>query len=213
MKAMKEIIQHFKNRRAERWQNEWKLAAACAATGHGVRGTNPTLGALADTIQMLTERLLSWLAGAKRSGVAQPCPPSPTCSAPERSGGAEEVGDYLRRSAPVKRSAEGIEQLIDSAAENLPELWEIRIVVQREYAEVIVTRPDGSDVPMQDGESDMREQFRNALCLIRDELEADKMLATSADSGQRSAPKAESAAPDEGGSGAQARNGGVERQP
>lgn len=73
-----------------------------------------------------------------------------------------------------------LEQLIDSAAENLPPDWKIRIEVQREYGEVIVTRPDGSECPMSDGENDMREQFRDSLCLIRDELEADRLLASNA---------------------------------
>lgn len=41
--------------------------------------------------------------GTERSGAAQRCLPSPTGSAPERSGGAETDGDYLRRSAPVER--------------------------------------------------------------------------------------------------------------
>jgi hypothetical protein len=66
-----------------------------------------------------------------------------------------------------------LEQLIEAAAEHLPDGWEIRIEVQHEYGEVIVTRPDGTEVQMQDGESDIREQFKNAGLLIRDELAAD----------------------------------------
>jgi hypothetical protein len=94
-------------------------------------------------------------------------------------------GYYVRgaepKGEPQVRISDGLaikslEQLIDSAAENLPAEWEIRIDVQREYGEVIVTRPDGSECPMADGENDMREQFRDALCLIRDELEADRLL-------------------------------------
>lgn len=69
-----------------------------------------------------------------------------------------------------------LEQLIGAAAEHLPDGWEIRIEVQHEYGEVIVTRPDGTEVPMQDGESDIREQFKNAGLLIRDEIMADTVL-------------------------------------
>lgn len=65
--------------------------------------------------------------------------------------------------------------MIERAAETLPEDWEVRIDVQRGYGEVIVTRPDGTEVPMQDGESDIARQFQNASILIRDELEAGKM--------------------------------------
>lgn len=69
-----------------------------------------------------------------------------------------------------------LEQLINQAAEVLPDWWELRIEVQQGYGQVIVTRPDGSEVQMSDGENDIREQFRDALTLVRDELEADKLL-------------------------------------
>ena len=69
-----------------------------------------------------------------------------------------------------------LEQLIDDAAENLPEGWSIRIEVENGCGEVIAERPDGSTVMMADGESDICEQFRNACILIRDELEADRLM-------------------------------------
>ena len=82
---------------------------------------------------------------------------------------------------PQVRSSAGLavmslEKLIDKAAQNLPAEWEIRIEVQAGYGEVIVNRPDGTDCPMSDGENDMREQFRDALNLIRDEIEADRLM-------------------------------------
>lgn len=69
-----------------------------------------------------------------------------------------------------------LEQLIEMAAENLPEDWEIRIEVQHEYGAVIVTRPDGTEVYVSDGENSIREQFRDAGLLIRDEIAADRLL-------------------------------------
>jgi hypothetical protein len=69
-----------------------------------------------------------------------------------------------------------LEELINQAAEVLPDWWEIRIEVQQGYGQAIVTRPDGTEVQMSDGENDIREQFRDALGLVRDELEADKLL-------------------------------------
>ncbi|MDE2102940.1 MAG: hypothetical protein KGL39_37195, partial [Patescibacteria group bacterium] len=62
-----------------------------------------------------------------------------------------------------------IEQLIDEAAESLPQGWSIRIEVENGCGEVITERPDGSTVFMADGESDIREQFRSARRLIHDE--------------------------------------------
>ena len=89
-------------------------------------------------------------------------------------------GDEPKGEPQVRSSAglapKSLEQLIDLAAENIPEGWEVRIEVSTGYGEVIVTRPNGSEVPMSDGESDIREQFRDAAILIRDEIEADRLL-------------------------------------
>lgn len=68
-----------------------------------------------------------------------------------------------------------LEKLIDAAVENLPEGWIIRIKVENGYSEVATETPEGSTVTMEDGESDICEQFRNACQLIRDELEAEKL--------------------------------------
>jgi len=68
-----------------------------------------------------------------------------------------------------------IESLIESAAEHLPYGWEIRIHVEKGSGLVIAVRPDGSEVAMCDGESDIAEQFRLAMCLAEDETAADLM--------------------------------------
>ena len=98
---------------------------------------------------------------------------------PRRSA-AEAGGDYLRRSAPVERFAELAEEF---------ESW------SKDYASKATSPGASRDKAHYDGRACA---YGIAAREIRQILEAN--------SGQRSAPKAESVAPDEGGSGAQARN-------
>ena len=69
-----------------------------------------------------------------------------------------------------------LEQLIERAAKDLPEDWQITIQVEKGSGSVIVTRPVKSDVHMDDGESDIEEQFSYALELVRDEMEIIKQV-------------------------------------
>jgi hypothetical protein len=93
--------------------------------------------------------------------------------------GAEPKGEPQVRSIAVL-APKSLEQLIDVAAQNLPPDWEIRIEVQADYGQVIVNRPDGTDCPMADGKNDIREQFRDAIALVRDEVEAGRLLGANA---------------------------------
>lgn len=68
-----------------------------------------------------------------------------------------------------------LEELIEDTCESLPEGWAIQIYAEQGSGYVTVIRPDESEVHMSDGESDIREQYRNALCLVQDEIAADKM--------------------------------------
>ena len=65
-----------------------------------------------------------------------------------------------------------LEKRIESACEYLPEGWRIRIDIERDAADVTAIRPDGSEVPMSDGERDIEEQLTDAICLARDETSA-----------------------------------------
>lgn len=62
-----------------------------------------------------------------------------------------------------------ISKLIDELDEHMPEQWEVNITIQKDYVEVIVTRPDGTCVHMGDGESDIQDQLDNVRYLIRNE--------------------------------------------
>lgn len=70
-----------------------------------------------------------------------------------------------------------LESLIESAAQHLPHGWEIRIHIEQGSGLVVIERPDTSCVPMCDGESDITEQFRDALRLAEDETASDKTAA------------------------------------
>lgn len=148
-------------------------------------------------------RRLSEIENAERSGVAQPCPPSPTCSAPERSGGVEQVGDYLTRSAPVERSR--------------------AVAVTQDLVNEIIRRAENSCYGLDAAKcSTSLDQYSQhdletlALILVNGwEAKYDlvsvfyaalSIIDEARDSGQRSAPKAESVESDAGASGAQARN-------
>lgn len=72
-------------------------------------------------------------------------------------------------------SRQSLEQLIEAAAEKLPEGWTVAIEVQKGYGEVMVTRPDGTGVGMSDGEMTISEQFAFASIFIRDEIQADEI--------------------------------------
>jgi hypothetical protein len=64
--------------------------------------------------------------------------------------------------------------MIERAAIDIPEDWQIAIQVEKGSGSVIVTRPDQSEVHMDDGESDIEDQFSYALELVRDEVEISK---------------------------------------
>jgi hypothetical protein len=68
-----------------------------------------------------------------------------------------------------------LEQRIESACEQLPEGWRIRIDIEKHSGTVTAIRPDDTEVPMGDGESDLEEQVRDAGLLARDEIAADKL--------------------------------------
>ena len=80
-----------------------------------------------------------------------------------------------RDAALIELARPTLDQLINTAAEKLPEDWEINIEVQQGYGEVIVTRPNGDQVHMHEDDTTLTQQFANALRLIHDELEADKL--------------------------------------
>lgn len=62
-----------------------------------------------------------------------------------------------------------LEKAIDHAAEHLPSSWSIRIDVERYSGSVTLIRPDGSEIDLHDGESDMAEQVMNAVKVAHDE--------------------------------------------
>lgn len=62
-----------------------------------------------------------------------------------------------------------LEKRIDSACACLPEWWRVRIDIERGAADVTTIRPDGTEVPMSDGERDIEEQLKDAICLAHDE--------------------------------------------
>jgi len=68
-----------------------------------------------------------------------------------------------------------LEELIEIAAEHLPEGWQIEIRVENGSGTVTAFRPDGSEVHMDDGENDMAQQFRDAILLARDETLAEQV--------------------------------------
>lgn len=68
-----------------------------------------------------------------------------------------------------------LEQRIESACEHLPEGWRIRIDIENGSGTVTAIRPDDTEAPMGDGESDLEEQVRDACLLARDEIAADKL--------------------------------------
>ena len=162
--------------------------------------------------------------GTKRSEARHGCLPSPTGSAPERSGGAEAVGDYLRRSAPVERS-DAISRITEWYAAQCNDEWEhsngidiksldnpgwwVEICLYETPAEnlAVTVRNDDYEILCKGGMITANcepRKLNELLCAIADLL--------AADSAQCNGPKAESVAPDEGGSGAQARNAGTERR-
>ncbi len=120
---------------------------------------------------------------AERSEVPQGCLPSPNCSAPERSGEVEQGGDYLTRSAPVERSAADVE---------LKDVLDVEVSFElkgnRWKLLKGILRPNATNLKIVLTKCDLR------------------MRRTAADSGQRSAPKAESKAKPRRRSEAQARN-------
>lgn len=130
------------------------------------------------------------VSGTERSGAPQGCLPSSTGSAPERSGGAEAGDDYLRRSAPVKRSA----------AKLTPEADRVERMFCMALLKVCGTSPTDKVLQAYIHWKDNPNEF-------------DSLFEEAADSGQRSAPKAESVATDGGSSGAQARNDQAQAQP
>lgn len=69
-----------------------------------------------------------------------------------------------------------LEQRIESACEQLPEGWRIRIDIEKHSGTVTAIRPDETEVDMGDGESDLEEQVRAACVLARDEIAADKIF-------------------------------------
>ena len=65
-----------------------------------------------------------------------------------------------------------LEDLINLAAETLPENWEIVIETQQGYGEVIVHNPNGSIMPMFQDDTTITQQFANALSLAKIEASA-----------------------------------------
>jgi hypothetical protein len=63
-----------------------------------------------------------------------------------------------------------LDELINQAAFELPDTWEINIEIQQGYAEVIITKPDGSLIHMFEDDINLNQQFQNALTLIRKEI-------------------------------------------
>lgn len=87
--------------------------------------------------------------------------------------------DY--KSATPKMSVcigQSLNDELDYAAEHLPEGWSIRIDVERGVGSVTAIRPDGTEVDMHDGESDLSEQFRTAIRLAYDEIDTHKLSDT-----------------------------------
>ena len=71
------------------------------------------------------------------------------------------------RDAALKSVATNLDELINQATQELPKNWEINIEIQQGYAEVIITKPNGSLVHMFQDEINLTQQFQNALLYIR----------------------------------------------
>ena len=61
-----------------------------------------------------------------------------------------------------------LEKRIDSACEYLPYGWRLRINIERDAAYVTAIRPDGTEVPMPDGERDIEERVTDAILFALD---------------------------------------------
>ena len=70
-----------------------------------------------------------------------------------------------------------LEKRINDVCDWIPFGWMLSIKAETGYATVEVQRPDGTTVDMDDGESDVEEQFRNGAELICQEfLEANNKV-------------------------------------
>lgn len=72
-------------------------------------------------------------------------------------------------------SPKTLEELIELAAETLPEGWMTEVHAESCSGFVKAIRPDQTEVIMDDGESDITEQFRNAMILADEETKADTL--------------------------------------
>ena len=85
-----------------------------------------------------------------------------------------------------------LENLINDAAEVLPEGWIVRIEVEKGAGWVKVIRPDGTEVEIEDDECDMAEMFQDAVGMVMDEVAMDRIIESEEyifDSGDQEADK------------------------
>ena len=66
-------------------------------------------------------------------------------------------------------SKQSLDELINQAAKELPENWEINIEVQQGYAEVIITNPDGTLIHMFQDDATLTQQFQDALRYVHNQ--------------------------------------------
>jgi len=69
-----------------------------------------------------------------------------------------------------------LDELLNTAAENLPGGWQIKIEVEKDSGSITAILPDGSEVDMHEPDEEMEDQFWAALKLASDEYECGEIL-------------------------------------
>ena len=69
------------------------------------------------------------------------------------------------KTANNTKTMKSLDELLNNAAENLPEGWQIKIEVEKDSGSITAIRPNGSEVDMYDPDEEMEDQFWAALIL------------------------------------------------